>query len=289
MDKEDIKNRKNTRFESLNLVSYDLIDNKGKLIGHSVGRTLNISKGGILLEAEAELSAYPLISLTLSLEEDLVTVKGEIVYSKQASELGKFENGIKFLKASEQDYRALVEFIGKVEEHTLNTIESLRTKRRELNNVVLALSKEHKIIVDYVIGYKKIMEQQNAELPSKLDMLFSFMERDVINHFDFEEKVLFSAAIIGKYVEEIQIIIPKLREEHIFFLAEVKYLLKQVKLFGIFNEADMEKFKNRVNLFFENLKRHSRDEIEKVFSFIDANKKNKDTAKKLLEKYHSNK
>ena len=87
--------RKHQRIDSLNLLSYLVIDQKGQVVTQGVGRTLNVSEGGILLETHIPLKPEHRVSLFVALEDDLVDVNGEIVYST-VSEEGKYNTGIAF-------------------------------------------------------------------------------------------------------------------------------------------------------------------------------------------------
>lgn len=102
--------RKNFRIDSLNLISYACQDENGNLVQQGMGRTLNVSETGLLLETHVEIeSQYP-ISLTLGLEDDLVEIKGQLVHSKRNIE-GKFESGIRFFEMGEQSSVLLKIFI----------------------------------------------------------------------------------------------------------------------------------------------------------------------------------
>ena len=53
MDQED--KRKNQRIDSHNLLTYSCLDKNGAVITQGMGRTLDVSEGGILLETQAKL------------------------------------------------------------------------------------------------------------------------------------------------------------------------------------------------------------------------------------------
>ena len=63
---------------------------------HGMGRTLNISKSGVLLETHTPpISVGSVVSLTIGFEEDVVDIKGRVVYTKESSN-DMFESGIEF-------------------------------------------------------------------------------------------------------------------------------------------------------------------------------------------------
>ena len=87
--------RRESRFNSKNLISYVCVDENNQKHGQGMGRTLNISEGGILLETHVSIDPKSSISLTIALEEDLVEIEGKVAFSKRKKE-GKYETGIHF-------------------------------------------------------------------------------------------------------------------------------------------------------------------------------------------------
>ncbi len=92
--------RKYPRIRSLNLLSYVCVDGNKNIVQQGMGRTLNVSEGGILLETHVPIDSQYTIFLTIGLEDDLMTnINGKVVYSK-AGEAGRFESGIEFGEGS---------------------------------------------------------------------------------------------------------------------------------------------------------------------------------------------
>ena len=89
--------RKNLRADSLNLLSFHCVDENDQIVMQGVGRTLNISKEGILLETHVPIDPRYSVSLFIAIEEDLVDVKGRVVHSS-ANKNGKFNTGIAFVE-----------------------------------------------------------------------------------------------------------------------------------------------------------------------------------------------
>jgi len=98
MGRED--RRKNLRTDSLNLLSYHCVDENGDIVMQGVGRTLNISEGGILLETHVSIDPELAVSLFIAMEEDLVDVKGRVIHSS-VNKNGKFNTGIAFAENNE--------------------------------------------------------------------------------------------------------------------------------------------------------------------------------------------
>ena len=64
------------RRDSLNLLDYVVLDKEGTTEDHGMGRTLNVSENGILLETQISLPLSQLLLITLGLEEDLFDLTG---------------------------------------------------------------------------------------------------------------------------------------------------------------------------------------------------------------------
>ncbi len=92
--------RLHPRIDALNLIAYDCMDENGQVVMHGMGRTLNISEGGILLETHVQIEQQYDALLSIGLENDLIDIKGKVIASKPGK-VGKFESGIKFLEIGE--------------------------------------------------------------------------------------------------------------------------------------------------------------------------------------------
>jgi hypothetical protein len=101
--------RKNPRYESLNL-SYVCEDEQGVVLHEGMGRTLNISETGILLETTCEHSADNTLTLEIALEDDLISLRGKVVHCRQA-EQGLYNTGVEFTALDEKDLTLLKQFI----------------------------------------------------------------------------------------------------------------------------------------------------------------------------------
>ncbi|MGD2185476.1 MAG: PilZ domain-containing protein [Desulfobacterales bacterium] len=101
--------RKHARIRSLNL-SYVCLDENNQIVKQGMGRTLNVSESGILLETHFPIDKTHTVSLTLGLEEDLVDIKGRPVHTR-TNNVGKYEVGIQFLEPDKKASRSLKKFI----------------------------------------------------------------------------------------------------------------------------------------------------------------------------------
>ena len=105
--------RKHQRIPSLNL-SYICLDENNNIVKQGMGRTLNISESGILLETHFPIEPEYLVLMTIALKEDLLEIKGKPIHSR-SNETGEFEIGIEFLEPDQDSIRLLVNFINKDE------------------------------------------------------------------------------------------------------------------------------------------------------------------------------
>lgn len=101
--------RKHERIPSLNL-SYICLDEDENIVKQGMGRTLNISESGILLETHFPIEFRHIVQLTISLKEDLLDIRGKPIHAR-SNEEGKFEIGIQFSELDQHTSRILKNFI----------------------------------------------------------------------------------------------------------------------------------------------------------------------------------
>lgn len=87
--------RSSRRYDSLNLLSYAVYESDGTVSKQGMGRTLNVSHTGILLETHQPVQKDQRVDLTLGLGDDIVEIRGQAVYSRQGKD-NRFETGIHF-------------------------------------------------------------------------------------------------------------------------------------------------------------------------------------------------
>jgi hypothetical protein len=101
--------RKHERFSALNL-SYICEDKDGDVLYEGMGRTLNVSEGGILLETNFYISPGNNLTLEIALEESLVNLRGSVIYCNE-SEGKKFHTGLELLEPDTSSQAILHQFI----------------------------------------------------------------------------------------------------------------------------------------------------------------------------------
>jgi hypothetical protein len=92
------------------LISHFSIDETGKLLSQGIGKALDISKGGMLLE-----TPYPIESKLLSLmavdhEGNLFEISGRLMYSRKSS-TGMYLSGIAFVSNGEQVAKFVIKLV----------------------------------------------------------------------------------------------------------------------------------------------------------------------------------
>ena len=114
------------RADSLNLISYVCIDENNNEVTQGMGRTLNVSEGGILLETHVEIEQQCTVELAIGLENEMINIKGKVVFPKPGKE-EKFETGIQFLDMDKKTRRTLGKYIKAFKEQKKN-LESIGLK-----------------------------------------------------------------------------------------------------------------------------------------------------------------
>ncbi|UCF31038.1 MAG: PilZ domain-containing protein [bacterium] len=110
MNKKDFKDRPK-RLESINLVSFSHKDEEGRTDMESVGRTLDLSRGGILLELPNNLpSTNDEVEVTLGIRDRVVRARGRIVHQREL-ENGHFGLGISFEDISKEDSKVIAQIV----------------------------------------------------------------------------------------------------------------------------------------------------------------------------------
>lgn len=102
--------RRHSRVDSLNLLSYSCTDDTGQVVIQGMGRTLNVSQGGILLETHVQIDSSYTILLTIGLQEELIDINGQVVRSIPGKD-DNYESGIKFHEMDEAALQLLNKYI----------------------------------------------------------------------------------------------------------------------------------------------------------------------------------
>lgn len=98
--------RTSHRIRSLNLTAYTprKADQQEYIV--SIGRTLDVSEGGVKVETHRKLADGTELEMDIAIEDKIITAKGEVVHTEEL-ENGLFGTGIRFTSISEEDRRSL--------------------------------------------------------------------------------------------------------------------------------------------------------------------------------------
>ncbi len=80
------------------------------MVGQGMGRTLNVSEGGILLETHIPIDPQYVVLLDIAMEDDLMQFKGKIAHMKKRED-GKFESGVAFIELDEEKTQFLRQYV----------------------------------------------------------------------------------------------------------------------------------------------------------------------------------
>ena len=92
-DKSD--RRKHPRTLTRNLIAHVSVDQNGRIISQGLSKTLDISRGGMLLETPCPIEAGKISLMAVDKENNLIEIKGYLVYCQKAAS-GMYHSGIKF-------------------------------------------------------------------------------------------------------------------------------------------------------------------------------------------------
>jgi hypothetical protein len=104
--------RKHQRIKTQNLISHFSFDETGKFVSEGLGRALDISISGILLETPYPIESDLLSLMAVDLEDNPFEINGRLMYSKNSS-AGMYLSGIAFVGSDEQVTNFAVKLVKK--------------------------------------------------------------------------------------------------------------------------------------------------------------------------------
>jgi hypothetical protein len=102
--------RRHTRLDALNLLHFVLRDERGGVLKQGMGRTLNVSESGILLESYTPIDQQRELFVAIGLEERIAELRGTVVHRVENA-VGAFEYGIAFQEPNASQLSILREYI----------------------------------------------------------------------------------------------------------------------------------------------------------------------------------
>jgi c-di-GMP-binding flagellar brake protein YcgR len=102
--------RKHSRVDSIYLLNYVNLDENEKEMMQGMGRTINVSESGIMLETHVAFNENDTVDVVVGLKEDMVTIRGKVVFSR-TTDTGLHQSGIQFLTIEDASLETLRRYI----------------------------------------------------------------------------------------------------------------------------------------------------------------------------------
>jgi hypothetical protein len=108
MDAKD--RRKHTRVKINNFIMHESIDKEGQIVSSSMGKALNVSRSGIMLETALPIEAENVLLMTVDLDNNLMEMKGRLIYCRK-TDFGMYQSGINFTGSKDETAKFAVKLI----------------------------------------------------------------------------------------------------------------------------------------------------------------------------------
>ncbi len=102
--------RRYPRIYSLNLIAYACIDKKNNVTNQGMGRTINVSEIGLLLETYYPLDCENVMLVDVGIKDELIDIRGRVIHAAVNSD-GKHETGIEFIEIDRRSSEILRQYI----------------------------------------------------------------------------------------------------------------------------------------------------------------------------------
>jgi hypothetical protein len=107
---ENGERRRSQRNQSINLIDFVVLGEKGEALSRRMGRTLNVSAHGILLESLIPIEVGQEVRINIALGEDVLEIQGKVAHVSPSEE-NKFRIGIELLAMKEEEEKILRKYI----------------------------------------------------------------------------------------------------------------------------------------------------------------------------------
>ena len=107
-----MKKRDKRRFirqDALHLLDYLVVDKEGRPSTYSMGRTLDISENGILMETVYPIPPGSSLVITLGIEDNLMDISGQLMHTGPIA--GRYASGIEFIRVNKEGRKILNHYI----------------------------------------------------------------------------------------------------------------------------------------------------------------------------------
>ena len=102
--------RKHSRVDSIYLLNYVHLDEDDKQVMQGMGRTINVSESGIMLETHVAFNENDTIDVVVGLKEDMVTIRGKVIFTR-TTESSRYQSGIQFVAIEDASLATLRRYI----------------------------------------------------------------------------------------------------------------------------------------------------------------------------------
>ena len=102
--------RKHQRTKTKNLLSYVGIDDRGNEIEHGMGKAIDISMGGILIETLSPIISKDILLTATGTKGELINIEGK-VHNNRSGDSGVFRTGIQFIEDNEDIQSFIISLI----------------------------------------------------------------------------------------------------------------------------------------------------------------------------------
>jgi len=93
--------RQYPRFKTSNLISYVCLESNGNEISQGMGKGINVSSSGILIETHNPIKTQDISLMVSCREDEIIYIKGKVIYCR-TEDSGMFRTVIKFLETNDK-------------------------------------------------------------------------------------------------------------------------------------------------------------------------------------------
>jgi hypothetical protein len=87
--------RQHARVKTCNLISYACLDDQGTLLTQGIGKALDISQSGLMLESSCPIESEYITLLSADPDDRLLDIVGKVAHARR-SRSGSYKTGIRF-------------------------------------------------------------------------------------------------------------------------------------------------------------------------------------------------
>ncbi|MDJ0780667.1 MAG: cyclic nucleotide-binding domain-containing protein [Desulfosarcinaceae bacterium] len=112
--------RRYERIDSVNMINYTQLDAAMQRSGQGMGRTLNLSEAGMLIETPTPIIPDHQLSINIGLAGELVFFRGKVAFT-QSQRHGQHYTGVRFTRSEKSGFNAFCAFLNEQKKHQCQT------------------------------------------------------------------------------------------------------------------------------------------------------------------------